>query len=328
MRLIVFFDLPTETAKDRRNYTLFRKLLIKEGFIMMQESIYVKLALNNSVMGSVKQRLQKGKPPHGLVQMLTVTEKQYASMEMLVRRIYDKYIERYRKVNSVVNINILGYENKIEFGDGHVNVLEVSDKNTFTNFVSAFNELCNNEKLQTTEITLHGEDNKILKFSEEVEIVIDIFNIELNSKKILAKLYSKIEANIQNLDEIIEQTTNLRTLLYGNIDELPFNFNIDMEISIQNLLKLYNVKIDTNMYIDFIEKLTFLIDTIAVLKIARILVIPNLKTYLTDEKLIQIYKYAMYKDVKLLLIENDVNDSTLKYEKKLRIDETFDDIVL
>ena len=61
MRLMVFFDLPTETAKDRRNYTLFRKLLIKEGFIMMQESIYVKLALNNSKLEAVKQKLHKRK---------------------------------------------------------------------------------------------------------------------------------------------------------------------------------------------------------------------------------------------------------------------------
>ena len=84
MRLMVFFDLPTETAKDRRNYTLFRKLLIKEGFIMMQESIYAKLGLNTSVIESVKQKLEREKPPHGLVQMLTITEKQFASMETIV----------------------------------------------------------------------------------------------------------------------------------------------------------------------------------------------------------------------------------------------------
>ena len=40
MRMLVFFDLPTETAEDRRNYNRFRKYLIKNGFIMMQESVY------------------------------------------------------------------------------------------------------------------------------------------------------------------------------------------------------------------------------------------------------------------------------------------------
>ena len=43
MRMIVFFDLPTETPQDRREYTRFRKFLIKSGFMMMQESVYLSL---------------------------------------------------------------------------------------------------------------------------------------------------------------------------------------------------------------------------------------------------------------------------------------------
>lgn len=44
MRVIVFFDLPTETNAQRREYTRFRKKLLKSGFLMMQESVYSKLA--------------------------------------------------------------------------------------------------------------------------------------------------------------------------------------------------------------------------------------------------------------------------------------------
>lgn len=84
MRVIVFFDLPVETSLDRRNYSKFRKLLINEGFIMMQESVYTKLTLNNSVTESVRQKLLKNKPPKGIVQMLVVTEKQFASIEIIV----------------------------------------------------------------------------------------------------------------------------------------------------------------------------------------------------------------------------------------------------
>ena len=46
MRVIVFFDLPTETTEDKKNYRKFRKFLIKGGFLMLQESVYAKLALN------------------------------------------------------------------------------------------------------------------------------------------------------------------------------------------------------------------------------------------------------------------------------------------
>lgn len=86
MRILVFFDLPTETAKDRKNYSQFRKFLIKEGFIMMQESVYAKLVLNNSITNSIKDKISKNKTQKGIVQMLIITEKQFNSMEYIVRR--------------------------------------------------------------------------------------------------------------------------------------------------------------------------------------------------------------------------------------------------
>ena len=86
MRILVFFDLPTETSKYRKIYSRFRKFLIKEGFIMMQESVYSKLALNNSITNAIRDKIEKNKPPKGIVQMLVITEKQFSSMEYIVRR--------------------------------------------------------------------------------------------------------------------------------------------------------------------------------------------------------------------------------------------------
>lgn len=84
MRVIVFFDLPVDTADDKREYREFRKFLLKKGFIMVQESVYSKLALNQTVANSVAASVREHKPPHGLVQLLTITEKQYSKIEYLV----------------------------------------------------------------------------------------------------------------------------------------------------------------------------------------------------------------------------------------------------
>lgn len=81
MRVIVFFDLPTVTMEDRRNYRLFRKCLIKSGFIMMQESVYCKMITSPSVEKSVNTMLIKNKPPQGTVQSLVVTENQFSKMK-------------------------------------------------------------------------------------------------------------------------------------------------------------------------------------------------------------------------------------------------------
>ena len=79
MRMIVFFDLPTLTDKDRREYRNFRKLLIKNGFIMMQESVYTKMLLNQTAQKSVMELLKNNKPASGLVQALVITEKQFSN---------------------------------------------------------------------------------------------------------------------------------------------------------------------------------------------------------------------------------------------------------
>ena len=84
MRVIVFFDLPTITMEERREYAKFRKYLVKSGFIMMQESVYSKLAQNATVADSIISNVKKNKPPEGLVQLISITEKQFQKMEYII----------------------------------------------------------------------------------------------------------------------------------------------------------------------------------------------------------------------------------------------------
>lgn len=84
MRVIVFFDLPTQTYLERRNYRKFRKFLIEEGFVMMQESVYSKIALNPTAAKNIQNKVHKHKTPSGLIQMLAITEKQYNNIEFVV----------------------------------------------------------------------------------------------------------------------------------------------------------------------------------------------------------------------------------------------------
>ncbi len=84
MRVMVFFDLPVLTDRNRKEYRDFRKFLIKSGFLMLQESVYCKLAQNGTVADTILENVKKNKPSSGLVQVLRVTEKQYAKMEFIV----------------------------------------------------------------------------------------------------------------------------------------------------------------------------------------------------------------------------------------------------
>lgn len=84
MRVLVMFDLPVLTERNRRDYRTFRKYLIKTGFLMLQESVYCKLVPNSTAGDAVIDQLRNNKPSEGLVQVLSVTEKQFAKMEYVV----------------------------------------------------------------------------------------------------------------------------------------------------------------------------------------------------------------------------------------------------
>lgn len=73
-----------ETSKNRRDYSVFHKFLIKNGFIMMQKSVYSKLVVNGVTSQAVKERVEKNLPPDGIVELLEVTENQFLRIDYLV----------------------------------------------------------------------------------------------------------------------------------------------------------------------------------------------------------------------------------------------------
>lgn len=93
MRVMVFFDLPVMTGEQRRAYTVFRKFLLKSGFMMLQESVYCKLALNGTAVRGIVDNVHKNSPKEGLVQLLTVTEKQYAKMDLIIGEVKNEILD-------------------------------------------------------------------------------------------------------------------------------------------------------------------------------------------------------------------------------------------
>lgn len=84
MRMLVFFDLPVVTRAERRAYTIFRRFLINDGYDMIQFSVYGRIVNGADAEQKHLKRLVDNLPPEGSVRCLTVTEKQFASMKLLV----------------------------------------------------------------------------------------------------------------------------------------------------------------------------------------------------------------------------------------------------
>ncbi|MEM2272060.1 MAG: CRISPR-associated endonuclease Cas2 [Archaeoglobaceae archaeon] len=84
MRIIVFFDLPVKKKKDRKAYAEFRRFLLNDGYDLIQYSVYARLCGGLDRVETHLRRLKRNLPPKGNVRCMIVTEKQYASMMVLV----------------------------------------------------------------------------------------------------------------------------------------------------------------------------------------------------------------------------------------------------
>lgn len=77
MWLFVFFDLPTQTPKERKEYAKFRKGLLNDGFSMMQYSVYTRHTASRESAEVHAKRVKKIMPPAGQVSVMMITDKQF-----------------------------------------------------------------------------------------------------------------------------------------------------------------------------------------------------------------------------------------------------------
>ena len=94
MRMLFFFDLPMETSQEKREYTKFRKYLIKSVFVMLQKSVYSRLVANANSASRIIDNIKQNKPKSaGYVQVLCVTEAQFVKMVTIEGKSNSKYID-------------------------------------------------------------------------------------------------------------------------------------------------------------------------------------------------------------------------------------------
>ncbi len=98
MRMLIFFDLPVTNEFEKKTYRQFHQFLIKNGFLMLQNSVYTKILLNGSAMNTARENVYKHAPKSGSVCMLNITEKQFAGMEFLVGKKKTDVIDSDRRV--------------------------------------------------------------------------------------------------------------------------------------------------------------------------------------------------------------------------------------
>ena len=84
--LIAMFDLPVETPENRRAYARFRKALLKDGFMMLQFSIYARYMPSEDAAEVHRKTVRQAIPPLGQVRLIAITDHQFGKMEVFYGR--------------------------------------------------------------------------------------------------------------------------------------------------------------------------------------------------------------------------------------------------
>lgn len=225
-----------------------------------------------------------------------------------------------------MNLKINYFDNNIKIENDYIQVIEIENKKTFYRLVSDLYKIKNDEKLD--EVFFYDDNNQEINMYNKVDLYVNFFDIDLNSKKNL---------NILNKNIINSLTDNVKEEILNNFKKLSKSFtkilsDIDLPLSLNDNITVDDIikllKISINKTDDLLDNLLLLIDLEKVLKINEILFFINLKQYLSQEELIEFYKYAIYNEIKIVLVDSQSYGIKLDYEKKLIIDANLDEFVL
>lgn len=109
MRVLLMFDVPTKSKKDQKNASKFRTSLIKLGFFMMQFSVYVKICKGLTSAKTTIKSVERILPPYGNIRVLTITEKQFDNMQILLGGVSFN-----EKMNDDKNLVLFEYDEKTQ----------------------------------------------------------------------------------------------------------------------------------------------------------------------------------------------------------------------
>ncbi len=225
-----------------------------------------------------------------------------------------------------MNLKINYFDNNIKIENDYIQVIEIENKKTFYRLVSDLYKIKNDEKLD--EVFFYDDNNQEINMYNKVDLYVNFFDIDLNSKKNLNALNKNIINSLTDnvKEEILNNFKKLSRSFTKILSDIDLPLSLNDNITVDDIIKL--LKISINKTDDLLNNLLLLIDLEKVLKINEVLFFINLKQYLSQEELIEFYKYAIYNEIKIVLVDSQSYGIKLDYEKKLIIDANLDEFVL
>lgn len=229
-------------------------------------------------------------------------------------------------------LNFENLENNIEISPDFVSVLETENRELL---LSLFSALYNDDGEASTQ-PFHMYDNiyddKYLKTSGTMMFITDAINMDLNSKKILNAINERVARMCLDDEQLYRKINDANLVISNSINNLLNEFNSDFSMSLEwnaaKYLKAFDLKVCEYETNEILNKLFQYINICSDFFNSITICCLNIKSYLEEAEINELYKYAIYNRIALLLFESNVDDRQFLNEHKLIIDKEFDEFVI
>lgn len=218
-------------------------------------------------------------------------------------------------------------DKEIVFNDTkRVNVIHFEDKTIFSKMVFGIQSACNGNAVEDgISITDENMESKI----KNCIFVWDLFNINLNDKKIMNELVKYVQQELNNDMDQLKEFASHYNYCVNEIEklalELPIEVSCSHELNIPDFLKAMSLKVSDIFSDTLLDKVHKYIDIIKFTGIANLIIFVNMKQFFNEEELIEIYKYAVYNEINILLLESSECNKALEYEHVIVIDKDYEE---
>lgn len=225
-----------------------------------------------------------------------------------------------------MKIQISYIESDITISDNFVNSMEVENRDCFYRVVNDFVVSGNSDDGDS--LTLLDECGKEIGISNKILVVIDYFNFDNLVRKYVSHLEKEIVLSFgdKDMDKLLTYSNKLIKCFEHVVSDFDLPIKIGFSGDVSSLVKF--MKLSFSLKDNLLDNLFLLIDLEKVFCLHKVLVLINLKQYLSKTDLVELYKYSIYKSVNILLIDSQAYGCTLEYEKKVIIDSDFNEYVI
>ena len=225
-----------------------------------------------------------------------------------------------------MKINVNYIDNELILEDNKILNIEIYNKKFFYRFIKDLNLIENGNNLE--EITAFNKQNEEITLTNKIEILSNFLEFDLYNKKYSSDFQKYIVKNSEekNIDKIVKEYSKVYDSISNIVNLIDIPITIKNDFDFESIIKSF--KFEVNFFDNLLNNLIDLLEVKLNLSKEKIYVFINLKSYLSNEDLLELYKYIFAKNINSIFIDTNKYDDLNDNVNKIIIDTDLDEFVI